>query len=378
MKSKIAVVAAGTLLVACSPKSDRGEAQKLEVLTEIPQHRIEYSPEEYVAYSTDSPITVDGDLTDKEWGDTPWTNEFVDIEGDLKPDPTYPTRAKMAWDNNYFYFAFEIVEPHIWANLTERDAVIYRDNDIEIFLDPDSDNHFYYEFEMNAINTVWDLMLHKAYRDGTTVFNAYEMRGLKSAVKVYGTVNEPKDIDDKWTVEVAIPWADISEASRHLGAPKGGEQWRVNFSRVNWQVEAKDGKYSKKIDPKTGKKYPEYNWVWSPQGVIAMHQPETWGFVQFSDKKGGNSKEPFVKERDEDLRWAMHQVYYRQKAFKNEFGHFAAEASQLKLDDIKVEGVEFNPTIYLYNGKWEAVQKSFENSTITISYDSRITVQGEK
>ena len=27
----------------------------------------------------------------------------------------------------------------------------------------------------------------------------------------------------------------------------------------------------------------EDNWVWSPQGEIAMHLPERWGFLQFSE-----------------------------------------------------------------------------------------------
>ena len=30
----------------------------------------------------------------------------------------------------------------------------------------------------------------------------------------------------------------------------------------------------------------ESNWVWSPQYQIAMHQPETWGYVQFADAPG--------------------------------------------------------------------------------------------
>lgn len=32
-----------------------------------------------------------------------------------------------------------------------------QDNDFEVFLDPDGDNHNYYEIEINAHNTVWDL-----------------------------------------------------------------------------------------------------------------------------------------------------------------------------------------------------------------------------
>ena len=91
----------------------------------------------------------------------PWTNSFVDIEGDLKPKPYHDTKAKMLWDENYFYFAALMEEPHVWGKLTDRDAVIYKDNDFEIFLDPDGDTHNYYELEVNALGTEWDLILTK-------------------------------------------------------------------------------------------------------------------------------------------------------------------------------------------------------------------------
>ena len=36
-------------------------------------------------------------------------------------------------------------EPKPWASLTLHDSVIFKDNDFEIFIDPDGDNHNYYE-----------------------------------------------------------------------------------------------------------------------------------------------------------------------------------------------------------------------------------------
>ena len=51
----------------------------------------------------------------------------------------------------YFYVAAEMEEPHVWGTLTQHDAVIFQDNDFEVFIDPDGDNHEYYEFEINAL-----------------------------------------------------------------------------------------------------------------------------------------------------------------------------------------------------------------------------------
>ena len=119
-------------------------------------------PKGYVCHRATSPITIDGDLADAEWAAAPWTDAFVDIEGDKKPKPRFRTRVKMLWDDEALYIAAELEEPHVWATLTEHDAVIFHDNDFEVFLDPDGDNHLYGELELNALNTTWDLLLDEA------------------------------------------------------------------------------------------------------------------------------------------------------------------------------------------------------------------------
>ena len=48
--------------------------------------------------------------------------------------------------------------------------------------------------------------------------------------------------------------------------------------------EFEDGRYVKLTDPETGDPLPEHNWVWSPQGLIAMHYPEMWGEVLFAER----------------------------------------------------------------------------------------------
>ena len=111
---------------------------------EFPEGKIKYDPKTYVCYRTTNAVILDGKITEKAWESAPWTDSFVDIEGDLKPKPYHDTRVKMLWDENYFYFAALLEEPHVWATITERDEVIFKDNDFEIFLDPDGDTHNYY------------------------------------------------------------------------------------------------------------------------------------------------------------------------------------------------------------------------------------------
>jgi hypothetical protein len=222
-------------------------------------------------------IIVDGKLDDKAWQNVPWTDLFVDIEGSAKPAPRFPTRVKMLWDDNYFYVAAELTEPDVWATLTQHDSVIFKDNDFEVFLNPSGDSRNYFEFEINALNTSWDLFLPKPYREGGHADNSWEIPGLKSAVFVDGTLNHPGDKDRAWQVELAFPWTAFRERSA-FARPKNGDQWRVNFSRVEWKTEVVEGDGTKSYKKLPGR---EDNWVWSPQGLINMHVPDKWGYVRF-------------------------------------------------------------------------------------------------
>lgn len=262
-------------------------------------------PKSYVAYQTIEAIIIDGKATERSWEKVQWTDDFIDIEGVVIPK--YRTRAKMMWDTKYLYFYAELEEPHIWGDITEKDAVIFYNNDFEIFIDPDSDTHNYIEFEMNVLNTIWDLYLTKPYRNHGQVLDNWDISGLKSAVSIDGTLNDPSDIDKKWSIEIAMPWKDLNEASKLSKAPVG-KTWRLGFSRVNWEFDLIDGKYQRKKDPKTRKYLPEYNWVWSPQGVINMHEPEKWGFVYFSAKPVGE-KVNFEYEKDALLKLKMYEIY---------------------------------------------------------------------
>lgn len=107
---------------------------------------------------------------------------------------------------------------------------------------------------------------------------------------------------------------------------------RVNFSRVQWRLEVVGGAYSKVINPETGKSWPEYNWVWSPQGVIAMHQPETWGYVQFTRTPVGRKHIPFACAPDERIRWSLRQLYYLQREHRRRHGAYATELAGLLRD----------------------------------------------
>jgi hypothetical protein len=294
-------------------------------------------PRQYVCVRASGPVTIDGKLDEPAWQAAPWTEDFVDIEGDLRPKPRFRTRAKMLWDDRYFYIAAEMEEPHVWGTLIKHDSIIFHDNDFEVFIDPDGDNHNYGELEINALNTTWDLLLKKPYRDGGPPLNEWEIEGLKTAVHVEGTLNDPSDSDRGWTVEIAIPWGPLGKLSDMPAPPRDGDQWRVNFSRVEWHHQIVAGKYQKVPKRK------EDNWVWSPQGVIDMHRPERWGYVQFSTSPPG--KGSFRPDAAGPGKHVLHRIYYAQRAFHKQRGRYARTLAELGLADLRAPSLTGPPLL---------------------------------
>lgn len=338
----------------------------------LQQEAIPFAPRSYVAYRTPLPIAIDGRLDERGWAAARWSDAFLDIEGGGRPAPRFRTRAKMLWDDENFYVAAEMEEPDLWATLKERDAVIFRDNDFEIFIDPDGDTHAYYELEVNALATPWDLMLIKPYRDGGPAIDGWDIAGLQVGVQVRGTLNHPGDRDDGWTVEIAMPWKILKETAPGRRAPRSGDRWRLNFSRVEWQVDATDGRYVKRLKPGSKDPWPEDNWVWSPQGAVDMHMPERWGYVQFSSQGAGSGTESFVEDPNERVKWALRRLYYRQRRIQAATGSYATTLDRLEVSDLRVEGLDFRPLLHGSGSFYEITAAGFGGAVVHITQDGRV------
>lgn len=287
-----------------------------------------FAPKHYLCQRADEPPILDGRLDKPFWENVPWTEEFRDIEGAHRPLPTFKTRAKMRWDDDCLYIGAHLEEDRIFAYVENRDEVIFQDNDFEVFIDPDGDTHNYYEFEMNARNTVWDLLLPKPYRDGGPAINGWDIAGLRTAVHVEGELNKPNAANKFWSLEIAMPWKSLKECAAGGNPPTPGEYWRINFSRVEWQSEIRDGKYQRVINPETGRPFPEDNWIWSPTGIVDMHCPERWGFVVFAD-----GPMTFSIPRDEVIKWELRKIYYRQRNRYASQGSFTTRFEDLQGED---------------------------------------------
>jgi hypothetical protein len=129
----------------------------------------------------------------------------------------------------------------------------------------------------------------------------------------------------------------------------------------------------KSTDPATGELLDEDNWVWSPQGLIAMHYPEMWGIVEFVDPAGTGETTSVAGPPNEAERalWALRQVYYRQRRRADSIGSWATSLTALGLDEPVVAGAPWPPEMSVTPQGFEATLRLPDGRTAGIREDGR-------
>jgi len=259
----------------------------------------------YTAHKISQTLEVNGDLTKPAWQSATWSPRFVDM---ITGAPgLYDTRAALLWNDTHLYLAFAAEEPFLEAHLTERDSLIFGENDLELLIDG---GDCYYELEVNARNTLYEVFFiwRDAYQKGGRfdvplfdvhhpqaltfagnfdrqvetfwrgnhprgvrwAFLNYDLPGLQTAVQIDGTLNDHGDRDKGWNLEIAIPWSSLSWlANGRSLPPRSGDIWKMFLGR--FQKVALSGSV---VDQAM---------VLTPHGIFDTHQPERWSQIAFED-----------------------------------------------------------------------------------------------
>jgi hypothetical protein len=260
---------------------------------------------DYQARKINTSIEIDGNTEKEIWQNAEWSKRFVDmVSGNAG---MYNTQTAILWNDQNLYIAFRAEEPFVEAHLTERDSIIFLENDLEVFIDG---GDCYYELEINALNTVYEVFFiwKDAYQKGRKfdipmfdvhqpsaytfggdydrtgasfwkgthprgvrwAFTNFDMAGLKTAVKIDGTLNDNSDIDKGWSVEIAIPWESLHLLANGRNIPpQDGDVWNLFLGRFQKLMLS-----GKEIQP-----HPAM--ALNSHGVYDTHLPEKWSRIEF-------------------------------------------------------------------------------------------------
>lgn len=166
---------------------------------------------------------IDGELRESYWQNASRDDKFWVSDGSALSKAE--TAVMTVMDHNYLYVAFDVKDSDIHAELKENDAPIYDHDDVvEIFIDPTGTADPYYEIQVSAAGVKFDSRFNGRRKNRTDSWDS----GIKYAVKLNGTLNDPSDEDTGWSAEIAIPWKSLVQTP-----PKDGDTWKVFFHRIN-------------------------------------------------------------------------------------------------------------------------------------------------
>ncbi len=165
--------------------------------------------------------------------------------------PRQATTLKLGSSSEELRVLFHCADTNAWATMTERDAPLYEEEVVEVFLDPVGDLRSYFEIEVNPLNAVLDLVLRRN-RSGYVKDFSWRCDDLRTAARVTPT---------SWTAELAIPFRSLVS-----DPPQPGARWRANFFRIDRPAET-----------------PRELSAWSPTGRGTFHVPERFGVIEFRE-----------------------------------------------------------------------------------------------
>lgn len=169
-------------------------------------------------------------------------------------EPRQGTAVRTVWNPHEWRVLFHATDADAWATLTERDAPLYEEETVEIFVDPAGDLQSYFEIEVNPLGAVLDLAFRRS-RSGYKGDRAWNCEGLQTRVH--------RDADT-WTVELAVPFDAVTNAR-----PEPGTEWRVNFCRIDRP--SRDGSIPRELT------------AWSPPCRANFHTTDRFGTLRFAD-----------------------------------------------------------------------------------------------
>ena len=225
---------------------------------------MQYTKQKYVSKYIDHDIEIGGEFDKKEWN---LANPLKFYIPESLEEPISKTEAGLLWSDNYLYCFFKAFDKDIFALETQRDNWTYVDDVCEFFFKTNTAEEPYYNFEINALNTVYDAYnLRRHSAGGSRRWRTWNCDGLKSAVNIKGEINKPEIIDEYWQLEIAVPFSSLKIPNRK--SPVAGDEWIFHTARYDYSIHLPGAGYQLM----SSAQLPEAN----------FHSFEDWDYLVFS------------------------------------------------------------------------------------------------
>jgi hypothetical protein len=190
---------------------------------------------------------VEGTIESVQWTELEAVSLVQVVDGE---QARLRTTVKACWSQEAIMVRFDCEDDHVVATMTERDAPLYQEDVVEIFLDDTTQGQLYREFVVSPNNVVYDALIGNDGEGNIDVNKQWDADGLRTTV-VSGD-------DGAWACELYIPLSNFDYM------PAVGAEWRCNMYRID--------------DDKQGNRH---FWAWSPTGAIHFHLSKHFGTFVF-------------------------------------------------------------------------------------------------
>lgn len=215
----------------------------------------------YECLKIDAEIKITGKADDALWK---LAKEVKLAEAETGKPGRYNTTVKMLYNSKHLYIAFECADDSVWGTFNQRDAQIFSEECVEVFLCPSGKIRQYYELNISPLNTVFDAVIFnmKTLQQGGRLrsWTDFTCEGMTTKVNVTGEIG--KAGAKRWSVEYAIPFTSIIGSDNLV--PVAGEEWRMNLYRIDHPANSSLEYYA-----------------WSPPGKLDFHLPWKFGILKF-------------------------------------------------------------------------------------------------
>lgn len=184
----------------------------------------------YVAKRVKGEIKIDGNITEEEWN-SPTITKFYRA-GAIDKKIYSKTEVYILYDDNYLYIAGKMEDKDLVGEVKDKDGPVWNDDVFEVFIKPKFNLPHYYEINANLLGTLFDGFYPRKRANWLRFTKYYDSQAILKT-KMKGTLNNWRDVDDGWEIEMAIPFSAFSQTTL---PPKKGDRWFFAICRYDYSV----------------------------------------------------------------------------------------------------------------------------------------------